>query len=31
MPLAAPLVTRAMARQFAAYHENLRRNVESRT
>jgi hypothetical protein len=30
MRLAAPIVTRLMARQFATYHENLRRNVESR-
>ncbi|MFL5903968.1 MAG: hypothetical protein ACJ76Q_09130 [Solirubrobacteraceae bacterium] len=30
MRVAAPIVTRLMARQFATYHENLRRNVESR-
>jgi uncharacterized protein YndB with AHSA1/START domain len=27
--LAGPIVRRAMARQFAGYHENLRRNVEA--
>ena len=31
MRLAAPVFTRLMAREFASYHENLRRNVESRT
>jgi uncharacterized protein YndB with AHSA1/START domain len=30
MRLAGPIVRRMMDRQFAAYHENLRRNVESR-
>jgi len=29
MRLAGPIVRRVMDRQFAAYHENLRRNVES--
>jgi uncharacterized protein YndB with AHSA1/START domain len=29
MRVAAPIVTRLMARQFATYHDNLRRNVES--
>jgi uncharacterized protein YndB with AHSA1/START domain len=29
MGLAEPIVKRAMRRQFAEYHENLRRNVES--
>jgi uncharacterized protein YndB with AHSA1/START domain len=30
MRAAGPLVKRMIGRQFAAYHENLRRNVESR-
>ena len=30
MRLAAPILMRVMARQFATYHENLCRNVESR-
>jgi len=29
MRIAAPIVTRLMARQFGTYHDNLRRNVES--
>lgn len=29
MRFAGPILKRLMARQFAAYHENLRRNVES--
>jgi carbon monoxide dehydrogenase subunit G len=29
MRLLAPIVTRAIDRQFRAYHENLRRNLES--
>jgi hypothetical protein len=29
MRLLEPLVKRAMARQFAGYHRNLRRNVEA--
>jgi uncharacterized protein YndB with AHSA1/START domain len=31
MRLASPIFARLMGRQFAAYHENLRRNVESQT
>ena len=31
MRLVARILTRLMARHFATYHENLRRNVESRT
>ena len=31
MRLVALILTRLMARHFATYHENLRRNVESRT
>jgi hypothetical protein len=31
MRAAARIVTRLMARQFATYHDDLRRNVESRT
>jgi len=30
MRLLEPVVSRVMARQFAGYHRNLRRNVESR-
>ena len=30
MRIAEPIVTRVMARQFATYHENLRRNLVSR-
>jgi hypothetical protein len=29
MRLAQPLVKRMLGRQFAKYHENLRRNVEA--
>jgi hypothetical protein len=30
MRIAGPIVKRMMDRQFAGYHENLRRNVEAR-
>ena len=30
MRFAAPIVSRMVGRQFAGYHEHLRRNVESR-
>jgi hypothetical protein len=30
MRLAGPIVGRMVGRQFAEYHENLRRNVEAR-
>jgi hypothetical protein len=30
MRLLSPIATRMIARQFAGYHENLRRNVEAK-